>query len=389
MKLFHFSRCYSRTSNMDTEHLAPEQNEIIRRIEKYISSNAELDLQKLDDSVKLAENINPEILEFIKGYLQVRLNDCNSENYDNASARFGYYDIAIHLSRSYGIIKIIDANLIKSLISEVNVYKPLETSCCIQSFFTLIQMTDFKTVLQSSQEAITLLEQLFEKLVYIYEKDDETIDEDEQIYVQDELFLISILKLVTIINPKIILMVKKFEKFSKNFAKIYIESLGFITKTAKFDEFNVNLNPEHLNLLINHLNSINLDDQKPAITACQYLSIHDFEKVKQRLFRLVQQPDLEIRKRCLETFVVRSKNLAGCKSLCRIIGFLDWLLLKRSESNKENTEIKFEIVKAVQVFARNQLKLHSKIQLELARFVKDGPHYDSTMRPPETATEEM
>ena len=182
---------------------------------------------------------------------------------------------------------------------------------------------------------------------------------------------------------------QKFEKFSKNFAKIYIESLGFITKTAKFDEFKVNLNPEHLNLLINHLNSINLDDQKPAISACQYLSIHDFEKVKQRLFRLVQQPDLEIRKRCLETFVVRSKKLAGCKSLCRIIGFLDWLLLKRSESNKENTEIKFEIVKAVQIFARNQLKLHSKIQLELARFVKDGPHYDSTMRPPETATEEM
>ena len=368
---------------------------LINLFENYQTSNSSLDLQKISDYIRISTSIeNSTVLDFSKAYLQVNI-EKYSKNDDNndASKRFSLYDILVDLCKNFGLLEILTVEVLKIILSEINVYCELETATAVQVIFELCELENFEKVKDSSQEATKLLEELYLKMIKtIQEQYDGSVEinEEDKLYIQDDNFLISVTKLVTIFNPKLLLAVKNFESFSKNYLKIYLESIAFITKKAKFDHFKVNLTGNILNLIKENLASINQNDQFFALLAVEYISVHDFEQngIKDRVYELLTFPDISVRLQCLKVFATRTKYLEGCKSAMRINGFLDWLLIKKSESEKELSQVKFDIVVHVESFARSELKLHSKIQLELKRYVKDGAFYDSKVGDVRVETEE-
>merc|ERR1712071_733779 len=339
---------------------------IIRRCNNYKNTTSSQILRELETSL-LSSGFNDEIPSFLESF-------CNE---DDAVKRFAAYDILVLFCRTMDITRCLTVKNLSRIIQEINYETPLETAAAVQVIHDMVKIPKFSNVLKECDGVAASLQKEYDFLVEIQ------FDSAQA----DDVYIVSIVKLISILKPQEILKIENFDKFSDTLSKVYLESIAFILSTSNFQKNDVKLSkPAIIALIREYLNHPSKEAHITAAIRCaSHLNLSEFETMKTRFYDLCRSPIQAVRLAALEgAALTLTTTDNGVKSFLRISGFLDWLLERSTESEKACGELKLIIAQNVEICIKNKvLELDPRICLKIKSFIKDGAFYDSTRPEPQ------
>jgi len=293
------------------------------------------------------------------------------KNIDDINSKFNFFDFTMLLCRHFKAKNVLEPEFLDGLIAEINPENPLEMSLAVNAVVELFDLEGFAILMSSYNSGHT------ERVVYMFENAIRNNFEDD-----DELFHIALVKLISVLAPERFTNLSFDQQLSPNLHKIFLEALEHIYARSQ-----PRLSISMINFVHESLDRIPMENITiPAIKLCAHLSMEVVSKFVTKINNFKESPIQDIRLAALKFFTVLHMTLDGTKMCQTLPGYLDWLLSRNTESEKMCLDEKYEIAKNLSLHVPS-LALDPRIKLDIKKFIRDGPYYDSSVPEPQVMTE--
>ena len=293
------------------------------------------------------------------------------QNIDDINSKFNFFDFIIFLCRHFKAKNVLEPEFLDGLVAEINPENLLEMTLAVDAVVELFDLEGFADLMSSYNSGHT--ERVIEMFKTAVRNNFET---------EDELFYIALVKLCSVLAPEIITTLNFDQQLSPNLHKIFLEALEHIYERSK-----PGLSISMVDFVLKSLDRIPMENITiPAINLCNHLPIEVRSTFVTKINSFKESPIHDIRLAALQFFTVLHMTLDGTKMCQTLPGFLDWLLSRSTESTKSCLDEKYEIAKNLCMHIPS-LVLDSRIILEIKKFIRDGPYYDSSAPEPQVMTE--
>ena len=166
---------------------------IIQKCNQYKKTSSSQLLRELEQ-ILLNSPFNDEIPAFLDYF-------CDEED---TVSRFAAYDILVLFCKSMDVTRCLSVGNLTKIIQEINYMTPLETAAAVQTIHDLVKIPKFSNVLRECDGVAAALQREWDFLVEI------EFDEAQA----DNVYIVSIIKLISILKPQEILKIEKYDNFS-------------------------------------------------------------------------------------------------------------------------------------------------------------------------------